>query len=87
MPPAGLRCRKLAIGESFAERLQQLDLGVGQIDEYDGYAVLGLRQRRGDSRTQRVLVLRRRSRKVGHGDGDVIEASDHLQFHHRSAAP
>jgi hypothetical protein len=65
---------------SFAQRLQQLDLGVGQTHEYNRHAVLGLRQRRGDSRTQRVPVLGRRSRKVGYGDGDVIEASDHWQI-------
>ena len=77
MPPAGLRSRKAAIGEALAERLQQLDLGVGQHDEHDGDAMLGLRQRLRDLGAQRGAILRHGGGKARHGNGDVVEAPDH----------
>ena len=80
MPPAGFLARKPAIGELVAERLQELDLGVGQVDEDHGDAVVGLVLRGADPRAERVAVLRRGGGEVGHRDGDVVEPADHPEF-------
>src|SRR5262249_25398221 len=61
---------------TLAERLQQLDLGVGKGDEHDGDAMLGLRQRRRDLGAERAVA----GGGLGqprHGDGNVIETSYH----------
>ena len=60
------------------QRLQQLDLGIRQRDEHYGHAVIGLRQRIGDLRSERRSILGDGGRKVRHGNSDVIEASDHV---------
>src|SRR6476659_5508662 len=60
-----------------AERLQELDLGVGQIDENDRDAVLGLRRRSGYFSAQSIAIDGGGGGEILHRDGDVIEASDH----------
>ena len=62
-----------------SQRVQQLDLGVGELDEDDGDPVVGLVLRRADAGAEGVAVLRRRGGEVGHGDGDVVEAADHAR--------
>src|SRR5262245_3963890 len=70
--------QELGDRRALPERLQELDLGVGQRDEHRGDAVVGLRHR------GRHLGAERRAIDVGgladiaHRDGDVIETSDHL---------
>ena len=59
------------------QRLEQFDLGVRQFDENDRDAMLRLRQRLRDAGAQRVAIERGRGREILHGDGDVVEASDH----------
>src|SRR5215470_17027287 len=63
---------------SIAERLQQLDLGIGQRDEHDRDTVLGLWDRLRHLRTQRAAVLRYRRPKLRHRNGNMVEPSDHL---------
>jgi hypothetical protein len=62
---------------SVAQRIEQFDLGVGQFDEDDGHAMVRLVLRGADLGAQRVAILRRRGLEVGHGDGDMVQASDH----------
>ena len=78
MPPAGFLARKPGDRRVGAERVQQLDLGVRQLDEDDGDAVVGLVLRRADHRAERLAVLGGGGGEVGHGDRDVVEAADHL---------
>ena len=81
MPPAGFLARKPAIGECSPKRVQELDLGVGELDEDDGDAVGRLVLRRADPGAEGVAVLRRGAGEVGHGDGDMVEAADHGSEH------
>src|SRR6056297_75881 len=60
-----------------AQRIKQLDLGVGQLDEHHRHTVIGLVLRRADMGTQRIAVLGARGLEIGHGDGDMVETSDH----------
>ena len=70
------------------QRMQELDLGVRQLDEDHGHPVLRLVLRRPDPRAQRVAILRRRGGEVRHGDGDMVEPSDHAaSTRPHSAAP
>ena len=77
MPPSGLRSRNFAIGEFFAERLEQLDLGVRQGDEHRGHAMLGQRHGGGYLGAERIAIEGSRLGDIAHGDRDVIEPSDH----------
>ena len=77
MPPAGFLARNAAIGEAVPQRMQQLDLGVGEVHEHHGHAVVRLVLRVADGRAERFAVLRRGGGEVRHGDGDVVEAADH----------
>jgi uncharacterized ferritin-like protein (DUF455 family) len=60
-----------------AQRLQQLDLGIGQFNEHDRDAVR--RQRLGGAHlgAHHVAIERRGLGEVGHGDGDMVQAADH----------
>ena len=62
---------------TFAQRMQKLDLGVRQVDEDDGDAVIGFFLGRVDLGAERVAILGGGGREVRDGDGDVIEATDH----------
>ena len=77
MPPVGLRSRKAAIGEALAERAQQLDLGVGQLDEHRPDAVLDLVDGGRDAGAEHVPVGFCCGLQVGDGDGHVVEPADH----------
>ena len=79
MPPEGFLARKPGDRRGVAERVQQLDLGVGQVDEDHGDAVLWLVLRRADGGAEGVAVLRRRCGEVRHRDRDVVEAADHRE--------
>ncbi len=83
-PAAGIAGEKSGDRRRLAERVDELDLGVGQLDEDHGDAVLRLRQRRRHERTERLAIEPRRGIEVGHGDGDMIEAADH-RFHSRTS--
>ena len=76
--PGGVLLQEAGNRGLFAERLQQFDLGVGQFDEDDGYAVLrqGLRGR--DPQAPERAPVGAGSRfQVRHGDGDMVQAADH----------
>jgi len=57
--------------------MQKLDLGVRELDEDDRDAVVGFLLRGADAGAQRAAILRGGGLEVGHGDGDVVQASDH----------
>ena len=84
MPPAGFFSRKAAIGEPSPSGSQQLDLGVADIDEDHRHAVLRQRLRRAHRGAQRVAISGAGRGKVGNGQRDVVQSSEHLQ--HRSSA-
>src|SRR6056297_13519 len=60
-----------------AQRIKQFDLSVGQFDEHDRDTVIGLVLRRADLGTKRAAILLGGSGEVRHGDGHMVEASDH----------
>src|SRR5262245_3645967 len=74
----GVPLQKPGDRRALAERAEQLDLGVGKLDENGGHAVFGLIHRLGHSRAKRVAIDLRCRREVGHGDGDVVQAADHF---------
>src|SRR5579884_32678 len=63
-----------------AQRLDQLDLGVRQLDEAEGDPLLGQRPDRGDVRGAEELAvdLQRPFDRWG-GDADVVQPADHQQ--------
>ncbi len=63
-----------------AEHAEQLDLGVGQLDEDRGHAMLGLVDLIGDLGAERVAVDRGRRLQVRHGNGNVIQTPDHKRL-------
>ena len=65
------------MGELLAEHAEQLDLGVGQLDEDRGHAMLGLIDLIGDLGAERVAVDLGRGLQVRHGNGDMVQAPDH----------
>src|SRR5690606_25672932 len=62
-------------GRVFAEWLQQFDLGVAEIDEDGGHAVVRLRHGFRDLRIEFLAVGLRGRLDVRNGDGNVIERS------------
>ena len=60
-----------------AKRMQEFDFRIGQFDEDDRHAMVGLRLRSGDARAERFAIDARRFFEVGDGDGDVVELADH----------
>src|SRR5258708_37318718 len=63
-----------------AERLEQSDLGVRQLDEHHGHAMRGQRERRRNARAEDIAVKRSGGGKPRHDDGDMVEAADHARF-------
>src|SRR5208282_1555125 len=61
-----------------AQRMQQFDLGVGEFDERHRHAVVGLGLRGGDMRAERLAIGPRGRFKIGDGDSDVVQFSDHI---------
>src|SRR6056297_820033 len=59
------------------QRIQKLDLGVGQFDEDHGHAVIGFVLRRADRGAKGAAILLGRGVEIRHGDGKVVQASDH----------
>jgi hypothetical protein len=59
------------------QRMQKFDLRVGQFNEDDRHAVVGLRLRSGDVRAEGVAIGLRRLVEIGDGDGDVVQLADH----------
>ena len=70
--------QELGDGRIRAERLEQLDLGVGQRDEHRGHAVGRLRHGGGYLRPERVAIDFAGLGDVAHRDGHMIEPSDHV---------
>jgi hypothetical protein len=57
--------------------MQQFYLGVGQFDKHDRHAMIRLILRRTDLRAKRPAVLRGGCLQIRHGDGDVVQTTDH----------
>src|SRR5919206_2938476 len=64
-------------GRIGAERLQELDLGVGKLDEDGRHAMLGLRRGVRDLGAEETAIDLRRGLEIRHRDRDVIETADH----------
>ncbi|OHC43352.1 MAG: hypothetical protein A2092_18145 [Rhodobacteraceae bacterium GWE1_64_9] len=64
-------------GRVFSQRVQQFHLGIRQVDEHHGHAMIGLVLRGADAGAQRVAVLRHRGFQIRHGDCHMVQASDH----------
>src|SRR5205823_2685962 len=60
-----------------AQGLEQLDLGIGKIDEHHRHAVLRLRLGCGYARSQCLAIDTCGSFEVRNGDGDMIETTEH----------
>src|SRR6266487_3474838 len=73
----GIAFQEFLDRRGFAQRLEELDLGVGQADEHRGDAVLGLRDHLGYAGAQRVPIDFRGLRDIADRNGDVVEPSDH----------
>src|SRR4051812_4906587 len=69
--------QELADRAAVAERIKQLDLGIGQFHEYDGDTMRRLIERSRYLGAERVAVKCRRLFKIGHDDCHVIELTDH----------
>src|SRR5215217_3844764 len=65
-------------GGAFAQRFEQLDLGIAGIDKDHCDAVFGEALGLADLGTEQVAVFGRGRGEIGYGDGDVVEAADHL---------
>ncbi len=60
-----------------SQRLEQLDFRVGQRHEYGRHPVFGQIDGLRRLGAERIPVKRRRRPQIGHGDGHVVESSDH----------
>jgi len=60
-----------------AERLEQLDLGVWQLDKDDGDAMRRQRAWFGDASAEGLPVDRARRRDIRNGDRDMVELANH----------
>ena len=60
-----------------AQRIEQFNLGVRQFDEHDRHAMIWLILGRVHFCTQRAAILRRGGLQIGHGNGNMVQASDH----------
>jgi 2,3-bisphosphoglycerate-independent phosphoglycerate mutase len=76
-PARGILLEKAPDRGILAEGVEKLDLGVRQFDEDDGDAVIGLVLRRADRGAERVAILRRSRLEIRHGNGDMVQATDH----------
>ena len=65
-------------GLILAQRIEKLDLGVGQFDEHHRYTVVGLVLRRANLGAQRITILCRSGLKVGHGNRNMVQSADHV---------
>ena len=74
---AGIADQKIGNGRIGAEGFEQLDLAVGQVDEDDADAMFGLRHGRRNLGAQRLGIECRRGRQIRHGNGDMVQSSDH----------
>ena len=77
MPPSGVLLEELRDRGRFAQRLEQLDLGIRQLDEYDRHAMLRLRQWGSDLGAERIAVDGRCLVQILDRYGHVVQASDH----------
>lgn len=64
-------------GRSFPERRQKLYLGIGQFDENHGDPVVGFVLRRAHICAQRIGVKGGCRRQIRHGNGHMVQTSDH----------
>src|SRR3546814_14365061 len=62
----------------FAERTQNLDLGVVQFDEDDRHAVRRQILRRRNAGAESIAIDRRRGFEVGYGNGDMVQPTDNV---------
>jgi len=73
----GITFEKPAHRRGLTERLEQLDLGVRQLDKNHGHAVCRQRVRFRDLRAEHLPIEPARRREIGHDDCHVVEPSDH----------
>jgi CheY-like chemotaxis protein len=64
-------------GRFRTQGVQKLDLGVGQVNEDDRNPVGRFGLRRADHGAQRITVLGGGGLQIGHGNGHVVQSSDH----------
>src|SRR5207249_2556796 len=60
-----------------AQRMQELDLGIGQLHEYHGDAVRGLGDGGRHAGPEGAAIGGRGGCKIRHRDGNVVQSSDH----------
>ena len=68
----GVLVQKPLNGRVLAQRVQQLDLGVWQLDEDHGHAMVRLVLRCAHIGAQRIAVLVRCRFQIGHSDGYMV---------------
>src|SRR5580704_5526265 len=73
----GIALEKFRNRRPLTEWFQKLDLCIGKCNEHRGHAVIRLRYRGRDLSSERIAVDMRRLADIAHGDGDVVEPSDH----------
>jgi hypothetical protein len=83
----GIALEEAGDGRALAEHAEQLDLGVGQLDEHRGHAVLRLIDLAGHLGPERVAVDRDCGLQVRHGNGDMIQTADHSNLLSDSQLP
>src|SRR5215471_5226707 len=80
----GIALEKFRDRRALAERLEELDLGVGKRDKHGGDAMIGLRDRLRHLGSQRVAIDVRGLADVAHGNRNVVQPSDHAWFSRRT---
>ena len=73
---AGIAVQEFLHRGTLAQWMQQLDLGVGQLDEHSGHAVVRQGRRLCHRSPERVAVQGRCGREIGHHDGNMIQLTD-----------
>ena len=61
-----------------AKRLEKFDLGVFEFNEDDGHTMFGKRLRLGHLGAERIAIACGRGREIRNGDGNVIDAAEHV---------
>src|SRR5690606_27134588 len=73
----GVLFEERGYGRAFAQRFEQFNLGIANIDEDNGYAMLGQYLRLGQSRTQLVAIKCGCGLNIRHRDRYMVELSEH----------
>src|SRR5580692_12404460 len=73
----GIAFEKLGDRRVRAQRLQEFDFRVGQLDKDNRHAVIRLGLRGGDASPKRFPIVLCRPFEIGNSDGDVIKLANH----------